>query len=60
MKVQQAKNIVKQYMVENKFSTLRAAFNDMCVYKHKLPIEQFVAVDIIARGYSDYTHLLNK
>lgn len=60
MQIQQAKAIVKKHMVENKFSTLRQAFDNMCVFKHKLPIEQFVAVDIIARGYSDYTHLLSK
>ena len=60
MNLQQAKTIVKQHMVQNKLTTLRSAFDNMCVYKHKLPIEKFVAVDIISRGHSDYTHLLSK
>lgn len=58
MNIQQAKSIVFDYKNQHGFDTLRQAFDDMCVYKHKLPINQFVAVDIISRGYSDYAHLV--
>jgi hypothetical protein len=58
MNIQQAKNIVVSYKNQHGFDTLRKAFDDMCVYKHKLPINEFVAVDIINRGHSDYAHLV--
>ena len=58
MNIQQAKEVVKFYMVANKLPTMRQAFDHMCIYKHKLPIKQFVAVDIINRGHSDYAHLV--
>lgn len=58
MNLQQAKEIVKQHMVANNLPTMRQAFDHMCVYKSKLPIYEFVAVDIIGYGYSDYAHLV--
>jgi hypothetical protein len=60
MNLQQAKTIVRQHQLNKGFFTLRQAFDDLCVYKHLVPIEQYVATDIISRGYSDYTHLLSK
>ena len=58
MTLNQAKQIVRKHQIEKGFSTPREALDDLCVYKHLVPIEQFVATDIIFRGYSNYSHLV--
>ena len=60
MTYEQSIEIIREYRRANNLKNLRSALDQMCIYKHKLPIKQYVAVDRFIYGYSDYEHLLAK
>ena len=52
MEFNQAMRFVKQYGRENSHTTLKDALNALGADAHKLPLELYVAKDIVAWGHS--------
>lgn len=52
MNLEQAKKIVLTYKTENNIPTIRETLDAMSEINHKLPVEQYIALDIVIWGHS--------
>ena len=52
MNLEQAKKIVLTYKTENNISTVRETLDTMAKINYKLPVDQYIALDIVIWGHS--------
>jgi hypothetical protein len=52
MNLEQAKKIVLTYKTENNIPTVRQTLSSMAENQHKIPVEQYIALDIVIWGHS--------